>query len=97
MNIRQWPVEERPRERLLKQGAQTLSNAELLAILLGHGTRGKNSVNLARDILSQQDSLKNLFAMSFEHFSKQPGLGLAKYAQLQAALEIGKRYLQEAT
>ena len=95
MKIQHWPIQERPRERLLKQGAAALSNAELLAILLRNGTRGKDSVSLARELLNQHQHLKNLFSLSFENFSQKPGLGLAKYAQLQAALEIGKRYLQE--
>lgn len=95
MKITEWPLQERPREKLLHQGAQALSNAELLAILLRNGTRGKNVLSLARDLLQQHESLKNLFSLSFNQFSKKAGLGMAKYAQLHAALEIGKRCLQE--
>ncbi len=95
MKIQQWPIHERPRERLLKQGARALSNAELIAILLRTGVRGKDSVYLARELLNQHISLRNLFGLSCRSFTQSSGLGPVKYAQLQAAFELGKRHLQE--
>ncbi len=96
MSIRDWPIQERPREKLLKQGAHSLSDAELLAILLGGGVLGKNALTLAREMLQKHQSLRALFSASFNQFKEQPGLGLAKYAQLQAALEVGKRHFNES-
>ncbi len=96
MSIRHWPIEERPREKLAKLGAKALSNAELLAILLGGGSVGKNALTLAYEMLQRHKALRTLFSANLECFSRQAGLGLAKYAQLQAALEIGKRHLQES-
>ncbi len=95
MTIRDWPADERPREKLLRYGPQTLSNAELLAIFLRTGTPGKSAVDLARELLDEHKGLINLLAADLKHFCASPGLGTAKYAQLQAALEMSRRYLRE--
>ncbi len=93
MNI--WPSTERPREKLLSQGATALSNAELLAIFLRTGCPGKTAVDLARDLLKHFGSLRALFNCSPDEFCQFPGLGTVKYIQLQAIAEIGSRYLSE--
>ncbi len=95
MAITDWPVGERPRERLLAQGAATLSDAELLAIFLRVGVTGKSAVDLARDLIRHFGSLNRLFAASESEFSSIPGMGPAKYAQLQAVLEMSRRALGE--
>lgn len=96
MRIADWPQTERPRERLLAAGPAGLSEAQLLAILLRTGTRGRSAVDMARDLLAEFGGLRNLLAADAETFCAQPGLGKAKYAQLQAALELARRHLREA-
>ena len=96
MAISDWPIEERPREKLLAQGAEALSDAELLAILLRTGMRGRSAVQVARDILGSFNSLRKLIAADRVRFCAQPGLGLARYAELQAAVEIARRQLTES-
>jgi DNA repair protein RadC len=91
MAITDWPENERPRERLLAQGAQVLSDAELLAIFLRTGAPGKSAVDVARDCLHQFEGLRGLFAASLGEFSTIKGLGAAKYAQLQAVFELSRR------
>jgi DNA repair protein RadC len=93
MAITDWPVDERPREKLLKNGAATLSDAELLAIFLRTGIPGKTAVDLARDLLNSSGGLRQLLALDQKTFCQQPGLGSAKYAQMQAVLEMGRRHL----
>jgi DNA repair protein RadC len=95
MSIRHWPRSERPREKLLKLGASALSEAELLAILMRHGTAGRNAVDLARDALGQFRGLRALLSAEPSRFVEVRGLGLARYAELQAALEIARRHYQE--
>ncbi|MBU0455270.1 MAG: DNA repair protein RadC [Gammaproteobacteria bacterium] len=95
MSIKSWPIHERPREKLLEQGAQQLSDTELLAIFIRSGLQGKTAVDLARELILQFGSFKALLKAEFKDFCRIPGLGIAKYAQLQAALEISKRYLYE--
>lgn len=95
MPITDWPEQERPREKLLSQGANILSNAELLAIFLRTGTRGKTAIDLGRELLQQFGSLRHIVAADQASFCQHLGLGVAKYAQIQAALEIARRYLQE--
>ncbi|MGZ8218288.1 RadC family protein [Methylomagnum sp.] len=95
MPITDWPDDERPREKLLQRGAQALSDAELLAIFLRTGIKGKTAVDLSRELLTEYGSLRALFDSDFERFSQSPGLGLAKYAQLQAVLEMARRHLKE--
>ncbi|MFZ4535364.1 RadC family protein [Propionivibrio sp.] len=95
MAITDWPKDERPRERLLAQGAAALSDAELLAIFLRVGVKGKSAVDLARDLIQRFSSLNQLFAASQNEFSLIPGMGPAKFAQLQAVLEMSRRALAE--
>ena len=95
MAINDWPADERPRERLLAQGAAALSDAELLAIFLRVGIKGKSAVDLARELIRRFGSLNRLFAASQDEFSSIPGMGAAKYAQLQAILEMARRALSE--
>lgn len=95
MAITDWPSDERPRERLLKQGAAALSDAELLAIFLRTGIPGKSAVDLARELICHFGSLNGLFAASETAFCGMPGMGPAKFAQLQAVLEMSKRALGE--
>lgn len=96
MPINTWPIDERPREKLLLRGASALSDAELLAIFLRTGIAGKTAVDLARDLLQDHGGLRNLLAASQQQFCKSKGLGQAKFAQLQAVLEMSKRHLQES-
>ncbi|MCG6886150.1 MAG: DNA repair protein RadC [Proteobacteria bacterium] len=95
MRITEWPDAERPREKLLGRGASALSDAELLAIFLRTGLPGKTAVDLARDILRQFEGLRGLLAATQTEFCALPGLGDAKYAQLQAVLELARRHLAE--
>lgn len=95
MSIKDWPAAERPREKLLTQGSQTLSDAELLAIFLRTGISGKSAVDLARDLLQHFGSLRALLAADLPAFCKAEGLGPAKYTQLQAVMEMARRYLAE--
>jgi len=92
MSIKNWPALERPREKLLSSGAKHLSDAELLAIFLRTGIKGKTAVDLARDLLQQFGNLRQLLTATEEQFCSAPGLGQAKYALLQATLEIAKRH-----
>lgn len=93
MSITNWPKDERPRERLLHRGASVLSDAELLAIFFRTGVKGKSAVELARQLLLRFNGLRPLLESDLDAFCAIDGLGPAKYAQLQAALELGKRYL----
>ncbi len=95
MTISQWPKDERPREKLLKKGAEALSDAELLAIFLRTGCKGVTAVDLARQLLDNFGGLKPLLQASQEEFCQHKGLADAKYAQLQAILEMAKRHLFE--
>lgn len=93
MSIRHWPESERPRERLLSTGPEYLSDAELLAIFLRTGVPGKSAVELARELLLRFGSLRALLTTTQAQFCTVPGLGPAKFAVLQAVLEMGKRHL----
>ncbi|WP_455365729.1 RadC family protein [Kaarinaea lacus] len=95
MAIVDWPAHERPREKMLLRGAQALSDAELLAIFLRTGTKGKTAVDLARELLIRFGSLRGLLEADHQQFCQSPGLGEAKYTQLQATLEMSRRYLAE--
>ncbi|WP_027897079.1 RadC family protein [Zestomonas thermotolerans] len=95
MSIRDWPAAERPREKLLAQGAASLSDAELLAIFLRTGVAGRSAVDLARQLLAEFGSLRALLEADLATFSRHLGLGAAKYAQLQAVLEMARRHLAE--
>lgn len=95
MAINHWPEDQRPRERLISLGAAALSDAELLAVFLRIGVKGKSAVDLGRDMLGQFGSLTTLFSANIKDFSSMHGLGAAKYAQLQAVLELAKRAISE--
>ena len=95
MAILDWPVAERPREKLLAKGAASLSDSELLAIILRVGATGKSAVDLARDVLSAAGGLRQLLRASEHELCQYPGLGPAKYVQLQAVGEISRRYFAE--
>ena len=95
MNIKDWPSSEQPREKLLAQGAESLSDIELLAIFLRTGIRGKNVMTLSRELISEYGGLKNLITANHQEFTSHKGLGTSKYVQLQASLELAKRYLRE--
>jgi len=95
MPITDWPINERPREKLLLQGANALSDAELLAIFLRTGIKGKTAVDLSRDIITHFQGLRYLLTADKKAFCQFPGLGEAKYAQLQAVLELSRRHLKE--
>jgi DNA repair protein RadC len=96
MAIRDWPSDERPREKLLAKGAAALSDAELLAILLRTGTPGRSALDLARDVLKNFHSLRKLIAADRQRFCAERGLGLARFAELQATVEIARRQLTES-
>jgi DNA repair protein RadC len=95
MTIKSLPLESQPREKLLNRGAQSLSDAELLAIFLRTGIRGMNVIELADHLLADFGSLRKLFGCSQAEFCRHKGLGEAKYVQLQAVVEMTQRYLGE--
>lgn len=95
MRITDWPIDDRPREKLLLRGARVLSDAELVAIFLRTGVRGQTALDLARELINTFGGLRPLLEASIHEFCRAKGLGEAKYVQLQAALEIGRRQ-QEA-
>lgn len=95
MSIRNWPAQDRPRERLLEYGASSLTDAQLLAIFLRTGVAGRSAVDLARDLLGQFGGLRALLEADLRTFSAHLGLGPAKFAQLQAVLEMSRRHLAE--
>jgi DNA repair protein RadC len=96
MAITDWPAGERPREKLLTRGSQALSDAELLAIFLRTGVQGLSAVDLARELLAKFGGLRPLLQADIHTFCQGHGLGQAKFAQLQAVLEMGRRHLYEA-
>lgn len=93
MAIRDWPCDERPREKLLLHGAGRLSDAELLAIVLRSGTPGRSALAIARELLRRHGSVRALLAADKAAFCALPGLGNASFAQLQASLELARRHL----
>jgi len=95
MSIRDWPVGERPREKLLERGAAALSDAELLALFLGSGRRGQSAVDLGRELLQRCGSLRTLLELDITQLLEASGLGPAKACKLLAALELARRYLGE--
>ena len=96
MSIREWPDAERPREKLLARGAHALSDAELLAVLLGCGTRGQSAVELARTLIARFGSLRTLLTAEPRRTLAASGIGPARYAILQAAVELTRRHFREA-
>lgn len=93
MHIRDWPSDERPREKLLARGASSLSDAELLAIFLGSGLRGRDAVQTARELLHAHGPLRLLLDRSAHELAQLPGLGPARACSIAAALELGQRHL----
>jgi DNA repair protein RadC len=96
LHIKDWPESERPREKLLAKGAHALSDAELLAVLLRSGTRGRNAIELAQSHIVAFGSLRELLKAEYSRWSNKAGVGLARYAALQAALELARRHLLES-
>jgi len=94
-SIKSWPLDDRPREKLLKKGAGALSNSELLAILLRTGTNGVSAIDLARNILKKFGTFRDMAHTDTHDWKEFKGLGGAKMAHIQAALEIGRRYQHE--
>ena len=94
-SIKAWPEQERPRERLLLQGAQSLSDAELLAIFLRSGSKQHSAVELARILIQHFGGLNPVFDASLEELSQFNGIAATKYAQLMAVKELGRRYLHQ--
>lgn len=95
MAIADWPVDDRPREKLLAKGADALSDAELLAICLRTGVSGESAVDLARNLLTEHGGVRGLLTGDRHALLARKGLGAAKYAQLLAVAELGRRYAQE--
>lgn len=95
MAITDWPADERPREKLLAKGVESLSDAELLAIFLRVGVTGKSAVDLARDLLVAFGSLNGIFGASRQALTAVHGMGDSKYVQVQAIFEMARRALQE--
>jgi DNA repair protein RadC len=94
MGISSWPESERPRERLLAEGAAALTDAQLVAVLLRTGVRGKSAVDLAREMIERFKGVNGLLAAGAE-LKAVKGLGVAKRAQLEAALELARRSMRE--
>jgi DNA repair protein RadC len=93
--IKSWPAEDRPREKLLKKGAGALSHSELLAILLRTGVSGVSAIDLARQIIEKFGTFRNMSHTDMRDWKEFKGLGPAKIAQIQAALEIGRRFRED--
>jgi len=95
MSISTWPAGERPREKMLLRGAAALSDAELLAAILGTGSSGRSVLELARELLQLFGSLQGVLAASCEEMKAVPGMGVARFTLLQASLELARRYSLE--
>ena len=95
MRIADWPLQERPRERLLARGAAGLSDAELVAVCLRSGIRGRSAVDLARELITAFGGLAGLLAADLPTLRRVKGLGMAKAAQLAAVLELARRSARE--
>ncbi len=93
--ISSWPEEDRPRDKLLKKGAKSLSNSELLAILIRTGTQGNSAIDLSRQIINKFGSFRNMVHRDARDWKGFKGLGNAKIAHIQAALEIGRRFRED--
>ncbi|HUP96254.1 MAG TPA: DNA repair protein RadC [Burkholderiales bacterium] len=95
MRIAEWPADDRPREKLIAKGPEALSDAELVAIVIRTGIKGQSAVDLARTVLLRCGSVSSLLSADLDAFQLIPGLGNAKYAQVQAVLELSRRALRE--
>lgn len=94
-SIREWPVDDRPREKLFRLGPQKLSNSELLAILLGNGTRGQSALDLSRKVLEKFKTFRGMSHTDAREWDDIRGLGPAKVSQIRASLEIGRRFRED--
>jgi DNA repair protein RadC len=90
-----WPESDRPREKLLERGPQALSEAELIALLLGSGTKGRSAVDVARSLIEEFGSLREMLNADKQRWEGRLGIGPARYAALMASIEIARRYLME--
>lgn len=95
MSINNWPKEDRPREKLLRNGEHTLSDSELLAIILGKGVKGQSALDLARKILERFRGFRNMGKQDLGRWKELKGLGEAKISQIKAAIEIARRFSEE--
>ena len=90
-----WPLAERPRERLLAQGPASLSDAELVALFIGTGPRGKSALEVARELLARFGRLSRLLSAAHGELGEVPGVGAARCAQIAAVMELARRALSE--
>ncbi len=95
MSMANWPLAERPRERLLAQGPAALSDAELIALFLGSGVRGRSALDVARELLARFGRVSRVLSAARGELDAVPGVGLAKYAQIAAVMELARRALAE--
>ena len=95
MGIKDWPEGERPREKLLRLGASKLSDAELLALIVRAGGKGRTALDIARALLLQFGSLSLILTANQEEFCRSAGLGMVSFVQLQAMLELSQRHMYE--
>ncbi len=95
MAINDWPLEDRPREKLIKNGEHTLSDSELLAIILGTGIKGRSALDLARGILGLFESFRGIGKSELRDWDKLAGLGQAKISRIKAVIEIARRFNEE--
>ncbi len=93
LGIKDWPASERPREKLLRKGPDALSDAELVALFVRSGTRGRTAVDLARGAIVAAGGLRGLLDLPRDDLYRLPGFGPARFVELQACLEIGRRHL----
>ena len=93
LGIKDWPASERPREKLLRKGPEALSDAELVALFVRSGTKGRTAVDLARGAIVAAGGLRGLLDLPREDLFRLPGFGPTRYVELQACLEIGRRHL----
>lgn len=95
MGIKTWPKDDRPREKLFREGEHKLSNTELLAILLRIGVKGQSAIDLARKILDKFKTFRNMSYVDLSQWKEFKGLGIAKISQIKAAIEIGRRFRED--
>jgi len=93
--IKSWPKDDRPREKLMRNGEHTLSNSELLAILLRTGVKGQSAIDLSRKLLDKFKTFRNISSADITQWNELKGLGMAKIAQIKAAIEIGRRFRED--
>ncbi|HYK25247.1 MAG TPA: DNA repair protein RadC [Steroidobacteraceae bacterium] len=92
MPIRDWPKSERPRERLIARGPEALSDAELLAVIIGSGLRGRSALDVARQLIAAFGSIRGLLQADSRECLRTPGLGPARFALLRAGVELARRH-----